>query len=246
MALKSSRDVAFLLVAGRNILGVMTSLADAQEAVVEETTALGSADDTWTAVGLTKWALEQDGFYDSGAGGGNEALSLTGEQVLMYGLEGNTIGADFLGVNGVRSTNEKGPARDALTKAKASYKAERGPERGHISAELAARTTAGPSDTTSDDWGTGFAPSTNGGAGYLGVTALALDGGTSITVVIRHSSDNISFADLITFANVTAAPAAERKTVAGSINRYTLTRWTFNGAAGAARSATFATALARY
>jgi hypothetical protein len=104
-----------------------------------------------------------------------------------------------------------------------------------------ARTTAGPTDTNSDEWA---ASSANGGAGYLSVSALTLGGYTSVTVVIRHSTDDITFADLITFTAVTAAPTAERKTVTGTINKYTLTRHTFNGA-GTGQSITFAAGLGR-
>lgn len=58
----------------------------------------------------------------------------------------------------------------------------------------------------------------NGGAGYQAVSALS--GFTGFIGKIRHSTDDITYADLITFTNVTAAPAAERKTVSGTVNRY--------------------------
>jgi len=62
-----------------------------------------------------------------------------------------------------------------------------------------------------------------GGAGYLEVSALA--GLTGFVGKIRSSPDDITYADLITFANVTAAPAAERIAVAGTVDRYL----SFNG-----------------
>ena len=89
-----------------------------------------------------------------------------------------------------------------------------------------------------------FASSALGAVGYLGVSALTLGGYTSVTVVIRDSTDDIAFADLITFTVVTTAPTAERITVAGTVNRYTLTRYTFNGA-GSSQSITFAAGLGR-
>lgn len=58
----------------------------------------------------------------------------------------------------------------------------------------------------------------NGGAGYQAISALS--GFTGFIGKIRHSTDDVTYADLITFTNVTAAPAAERKTVAGTVNRY--------------------------
>lgn len=62
-----------------------------------------------------------------------------------------------------------------------------------------------------------------GGVGYQFVSALS--GFTGFIGKIRSSPDDITYADLITFTNVTAAPAAERLTVAGTIDRYL----SFNG-----------------
>jgi hypothetical protein len=62
-----------------------------------------------------------------------------------------------------------------------------------------------------------------GGVGYQFVSALS--GFTGFIGKIRSSPDDTTYADLITFTNVTAAPAAERLTVAGTIDRYL----SFNG-----------------
>jgi hypothetical protein len=62
------------------------------------------------------------------------------------------------------------------------------------------------------------ANSLNGGVGYQSVSALT--GLTGFVGKIRDSADNVTYADLITFANVTAAPAAERLTVSGTVDRY--------------------------
>lgn len=62
------------------------------------------------------------------------------------------------------------------------------------------------------------ANSTAGGVGYQLVSALT--GLTGFVGKIRHSADDTTYADLITFANVTAAPAKERVEVAGTVHRY--------------------------
>ncbi len=72
-----------------------------------------------------------------------------------------------------------------------------------------------PVDTTaSTGAGTGGsfvrANSANGGAGYQMVPAMA--GFTGFIGKIRDSADDITYGDLLTFTNVTAAPAAERLT----------------------------------
>lgn len=70
--------------------------------------------------------------------------------------------------------------------------------------------------------------SNNGGAGYQGVSALA--GITGFIGKIRHSADDTTYADLIVFTNVTSAPAAERLTAAGTVNRYLCVTGTISGA----------------
>jgi hypothetical protein len=62
-----------------------------------------------------------------------------------------------------------------------------------------------------------------GGVGYQFVSALS--GFTGFIGKIRSSPDDTTYVDLVTFTNVTAAPAAERLTVAGTIDRYL----SFNG-----------------
>ncbi len=243
MALKGSADVGFILYAGYDIMGLITSLEELNAAVLEQSDGLGDASDEWAAVGVSKWDFSIDGFYDDTILRAIEALS--GNQVLFYSLVSNTIGDRCVGVNAPRTTITRGPSRDALTKAQIAFKSDEGPDVGQISAAHGTVTTLGPVEGASDDWGAGNAPSTAGGVGYLEVDALTLDGGTALQVIIKDSDDDITFVDLITFTAVTTAPGAERKTVAGNVERYTLTEHEFTGASGASRTATFATGFVR-
>jgi hypothetical protein len=63
-----------------------------------------------------------------------------------------------------------------------------------------------------------LASSVNGGAGYQQVSAFS--GFTGFVGKIRHSADDTTYADLVTFTNVTSAPNAQRVTCAGTVNRY--------------------------
>lgn len=77
--------------------------------------------------------------------------------------------------------------------------------------------------------GTFVRANTSGGAdGYLEVSEMT--GPTGFIGKIRASADDTTYADLITFANVTAAPAAQRLTVAGVIPRYLSFSGTVTGA----------------
>jgi len=57
-----------------------------------------------------------------------------------------------------------------------------------------------------------------GGVGYQFISAFS--GFSGFIGKIRMSPDDITYADAITFTNVTTSPAAERLTVAGTIDRY--------------------------
>lgn len=57
-----------------------------------------------------------------------------------------------------------------------------------------------------------------GGAGYLQVTAAS--GFTNFVGKIRDSADDLTYSDLVTFADNVAAPFAERVEVAGTVDRY--------------------------
>lgn len=102
----------------------------------------------------------------------------------------------------------------------------------------------GNTDATSLDGG---ASSVLGGSGYMEVTSLILDGATSITGTIRHSTDNITFAVLATFTAVTAHPASQRLTVATgvTINRYLSAGYILTGAGSGGEEATFTIAFQR-
>ncbi len=221
------------------MLGYATTLEVDKEALLERTDTLG---DTWeeqSATGNKRGALRQEGFYDDGTNASNAAL--VGNEglarVTCIGLEGNTLGKKFIGMAGPMQINHKRIAsRGELHKANSEYAANGEVEEGTILHTHKAETAAG--DTEGADSQDAGASSANGGAGYLEVSALTLGGYTSVTAKIRHSADDITYADLVTFANVTAAPTAERKTVAGTVNRHLACSWALNGT-GSGPSITF-------
>jgi len=62
------------------------------------------------------------------------------------------------------------------------------------------------------------ADSADGGSGFQQVTAFS--GFSGFIGKFRDSEDDITFADLVTFADVTSAPDGQRVTAAGEIDRY--------------------------
>lgn len=83
----------------------------------------------------------------------------------------------------------------------------------------------------------------SGGNGYLQVTALTLGGYTNVVVKVRHSADDVTYADLLSFVAVTAV-GAQKVAVAGTVNRYLAASHAFGGA-GSGQSVTYFAGFAR-
>jgi hypothetical protein len=239
-----SADVGFLLVGGRDILGDSTMIEDSQEAITEDVTALGDDDEGHAYVGVDRYMVSQQGFYNDATDRSNAALVGIGtSKVMAFAPEGNTVGKRLVATASIIASYVRQLSRGALHKANASYVSAEKHDEGVILHALGARTAAGNSEgAASVDNG---ASSAAGGAGHLQVTALTLDGYTNVVVKVRHSADDVTYADLLTFTAVTAAPAAERKTVAGTVNRHLASAWAFTGA-GTAPSVTFMAGFARH
>ena len=154
MGTHGSPDTAFLLVGGRNVLDVITDLSDDTEAVTEETTPLGAAWPTHAGVGVAKCALSLKGFYDDRVGSIDDAIS--GKegtaQVVAFGLEGNVVGKQFVGLAGVFGAKyTRGPARNALHKMDVACVVTGNKDEGVILHGLTAETAAGDTHLTSID-----------------------------------------------------------------------------------------------
>lgn len=245
MAKYSRKDVAFLLFDGYDIVGLSQTLGDSREAILREVTGLG---DTWPEhddTGLRRGEFSTDGFYDDATGATNELLSGQAgvSRIVCYGLEGNTIGRKFTGLAGALTGKYVRTAQLAeFHRARGEWMVSGQVDEGVILHELSAETADGNTEgAESVDSG---ASSAAGGAGYLQVSAITLDTATNLVVKIRHSADDITYADLITFTAVTAR-GAERKTVAGTVNQHLATSWAWTGGAGAGSTATFLVGFAR-
>lgn len=228
---------AFLLVGGKDISGDVTSLDENVSQLVGEHRGLGASSERWLPTGVGMVDLEtQPNLYDDRTAGMLAALQDASgtRQLLGYGVQGTTLGADVAMVDGVYAFAwVRGPKVDDLTMGNGRFRVSGTYYRGAVVGILTSRSGNGNSEGASLD----NAASSSGGAHCdLHVTALALGGGTDVVVKVRHSADNISFADLATFTAVTAAGTAQRVTVAGTVNRYLAISWAFTG--GSAQTVT--------
>lgn len=243
MAKYGSPSVGFLLVDGVNLLGtgseVLSISGPEVEAILEETTGLGAGAPTHAAVGLKKATFGHEGFYDDAVGLVNEALNSNQavQRIVSLGLTGNAVGAKFTGLAGAFAGKYARVLQLAtLHKGKGDYTVSGAVDDGIVLQHLTPKTA---------DWNTEGAESqdngastANGGAGYLHVTALT--GFTGFIGKIRHSADDTTYADLLTFANMTAV-GAQRVTVAGTVNRHLA----FNGDVTGSGSITVCAGFAR-
>lgn len=82
-------------------------------------------------------------------------------------------------------------------------------------------TAATPGAVQDDGGATGY-----GAQAYLHATALA---GADATVAVQHSADSVSWSSLLSFAQVTSAPQAQRAAVTGTVNRFVRASTTTSG-----------------
>jgi hypothetical protein len=331
MSQYSSKDIGFVLIDGYSVVGTLTTLQDSVEAILQESLAYGDTWGSFVSTGIRKGALSQGGYFDDTVGSVHDALNGTGlsslgdSRVLVYGLEGNTVGAQFVGYGGaLEAKYERVLALEKLHMANAMYNPSGAIELGQVLKTLAAVTADGDTTATSVDQATnnqapnyaivsntianptivttleahglidndvvviagvvGSDPDINGaqvvtvtgaggvtkfsvpvnvttggtggrvvrawtkdgGSAFVSCSALSLGGYTNLAPTILHSADNITFADLVVMTVITAAPAAERKTVAAgtTVNRYLAALWAFTGGGGA-HSATFMVGFSR-
>ena len=217
MAKAGSPDVKQLIIGGRSILGEITEIRGPEiEAILEETTVLGLDWPTHDAVGMQKAMISFSGFYDDRAGGMNATLIEGLASTFRVGLV--VIRSKMTGFAGLATGKfSRKPVKNELVKAEGTLIVTGNVDDGDVLQALAAQTADWNTQAASVDNG---ASSANGGAAYLAVTALT--GFTGFVGKVRHSPDNATFADLATFANITAAPAAQRVAVAAgtTVERY--------------------------
>ena len=217
MTLRGSPDIGFILYAGYDVMGLQTGMSEKLEAMLEQTDGLGDSADEYSAVGMSKFDLSFDGFYDSVITKALEALSA--KSAMIYSLISNAIGARAIGVNAVLSSISRDPSRDAITKANMVFKSDEGRDVGQISAPHAIRTAQGPAQTATDNWGTqadAVVITSSSAENPTLITANAVHGlTTGDTVLIAGhsgSTPDINGSHIVTVVNTTTF------TIAVSVN----------------------------
>lgn len=211
-----------------------------QSVETAETTTFGNNAKTYIT-GLKDGTISLSGMFDGATGAVDEVLTstlgATAADVTTVVPEGlGTVGATTFSAE-VRDTSYEisSPVSDVVA-ANAEVQATGGIDRGVL---LAGGTVLSASATgTAVNNGSSTA---NGGVGYLHVTRNTRDGATSFK--IQDSADGVTYADLVTFTNVSAsATSGQRVAVTDSVDQYVRAEVIPGGSSG---SVTYTMAFAR-
>jgi hypothetical protein len=225
---------------GSNLSSYFNEASMSQDVETAETTAFGDSAKTYIT-GLKDGTMSMSGMFD-GAEDGVDAvltatLGATASDVATVVPAGTAAAGVVTFSAAVRETSYEisSPVSDVVA-ANLEVQATGGVDRGVL---VAGDSTLSASATTS---GINNGSSTgNGGVGYLHVTANTRDG--SSTFKVQDSADGVTYADLVTFASVSAsATGGERVAVTGTVDQYVRAEAVPGGSSG---SVTYTMAFAR-
>ena len=165
--------------------------------------------------GLRDGAFDITAYFDPSAGQAHAAFSgLPTTDVIMTYLRGQAIGNPSLCQNSKQVGYDPTRAADGSLTLKVAGNANSYGQEWGLQLTNGVRTDTTATNGTSLDNGAG---TTNGAQAYLQAVSLT---GSTVTVTVQHSTDNASWSTLAAFTAYTSAPAAQRITAAGTVNRY--------------------------
>lgn len=229
---------------GYDLSGYLKGAGSSASREMYDSTTLGDTDREYVA-GLRDASFSADGLFEADSTAPkvddilNAAMGNAAAVILTHLPYGDGFGNRGIGMDGDESSYEVSSPVDDLVSVALEVQSSVGREAVRVLHPLGAETATGN--------GTGLdnsASSANGGSAYLQVTAHdRTTGDETATIKVQHSADDITYADLITFDVIASAtPQAQRKTVTGTVNRYTRDNRTM---AGTTPSTTYHLAFSR-
>lgn len=215
-----------VLAAQYNLSEYLTSVSTSNTVETPETTTFSSADRSFLT-GHTEGTISFEGLFDGTTNGVtvgatadgidkilSDALGNSTNTVITVSADGGAFGRRAVLLDAVETTYEVTSPLTDVVAISGGANANDGLEYGVWLTYNTAFTTS--TDGTAVDNTTS---STLGSVANLHVTTNTRS--TAVTVKVQHSSDNSTWADLTTFANVSATTlTSERKTTTGTVNRY--------------------------
>lgn len=168
--------------------------------------------------GLKDAMIKVQGLFDGAANAVDAVLKAAfgiNPSIWTYLPQGDVLGYPGYGLQGIETVYEVDGSIGDVVQVRAEARADKGHDPLVIHRVLGADTT-----TTTGTAQNNGAATTNGGVGYLQVTAFT--GFTSAVVTIEDSADgSTGWATILTFSTVTAARTAERIAISGAVRQYT-------------------------
>ncbi len=230
---KFASSSAWLLVDGYNLVAAkLQGLSTKIEALTEPTHGVGDTWEALTPTGISKAEVKQEGaFFDTGSTNIHAAISgslptspSATARVVCLGVEGHTTGQAFFGYQGVYEQDYEVLSQvGKLIRANATHVVTGKAERGVILHPLGTSTGGTRYDSGSS--------SSAGGTGYLQVTQLTLGVAANVQLAVRHSSDDITYANLISFVATTGIQG-QRVETTGVVQRYLAHGLTWSATSG--------------
>lgn len=218
-----------VLLNGTNMSPFLNEATTTTEIETAEVTTFGDQDKTYI-VGLSDGTISTSGLFDSTAGASNDVLTgLIADEDNTFTVlpSGVAAGNPAVIANGQMTSYEvSSPVGDVIS-ISAEVQADGGLLHGVALTGLV-NTGSASAATTGINNGSSTA---NGGLFNLHVTANNRNG--AATLKVQHSSDNVSYVDLVTFTAVSASTTVgESITSTGTVNQYLRTLSTLAGASG--------------
>jgi hypothetical protein len=228
-----------VLLNGTNMSPFLNEATTTTEIETAETTTFGDQDKTYI-IGLSDGTISTSGLFDSTAGASNDVLTgLINQEDNTFTVlpEGVTAGSPAILANGQMTSYEvSSPVGDVIS-ISAEVQADGGLLHG---VALTGLLNTGSASATTTEINNGSS-TVNGALFNLHLTANNRDG--SATIKVQHSSDNSTYADLVTFTAVSASvTGGESITSTGTVNQYLRT---LSNLAGASGSVTYNVSAAR-
>jgi len=227
-----------VLLNGTNMSPFLNEATTTQEIETAETTTFGDQDKTYI-VGLADGTISTSGLFDSTAGASDAVLSgiiAQDDNTFTVLPEGATAGSRSIIANGQLTSYEiSSPVADVVA-ISAEVQADGGLYHGVALNGLQVISASGVSASADN-----AVPTGNGALANLHVTANDRNGAT--TIKVQDSADGSTWADLITFTNVSASTTVgESITSTGTVNRYLRAEHVPAGSSG---SVTYHVSIAR-
>ena len=203
---------------------------------MERTDGLGDGWEEHLAVGVRRAELSQSGWWDSADGLINDALAAKEDEqrVMCIGLDGNSVGDEFIGIRGAYAGEfERVATRNELVKANATYMIT-----GHVDHDAL---ILSPYQRRTADWlpspVSNVATTTAGMVVFLQIGHLSLGGYTGLQISIEHGVTTSNYATKTTYPTYTTGYQGVLRVATGTIRPHVRVRGNFTGGPGANPSA---------